>query len=96
MKIRSIKKRQTTQSESPFWISFADLMSALMILFLVVMAVSLMAVTKDINEEATAETQRAQEIFGSFGNQITGSFRPKCLISPQVGSLMATGNAGAQ
>ena len=62
MKIRSIKKRQTTQSESPFWISFADLMSALMILFLVVMAVSLMAVTKDINEEAAAETQRAQEI----------------------------------
>ena len=30
-----------------FWISFADLMTALMTLFLVVMAVSLMIVTKD-------------------------------------------------
>ena len=62
MKMRSIKKRQSTQSESPFWISFADLMSALMILFLVVMAVSLVAVTKDINEEVAAEDQRAKEI----------------------------------
>ncbi len=60
--MRSIKKRQSTQSESPFWISFADLMSALMILFLVVMAVSLVAVTKDINEEVAAEDQRAKEI----------------------------------
>ncbi|MDK1671252.1 flagellar motor protein MotB, partial [Moraxella osloensis] len=46
----------------PFWISFADLMTALMTLFLVVMAVSLMVVTKKINEATQAENQRSSEI----------------------------------
>lgn len=33
------------EAEKPFWISYADLMTALMVLFLVVMAVALIAVT---------------------------------------------------
>jgi outer membrane protein OmpA-like peptidoglycan-associated protein len=36
------------EGESPFWISFSDLMSALMVLFLLVMAVTLISVTKDV------------------------------------------------
>ena len=34
------KHRSKDEGEKPFWISFADLMTALMTLFLVVMAVS--------------------------------------------------------
>jgi len=54
--------RQKDEGEKPFWISFADLMTALMILFLVVMAVSLMIVTKKINEATHAENERKADI----------------------------------
>lgn len=58
----SKKKRSRDEGEKPFWISFADLMTALMTLFLVVMAVSLMVVTKRINEATQAENTRSSEI----------------------------------
>ena len=58
----SKKTRPKDEGEKPFWISFADLMTALMTLFLVVMAVSLMIVTKKINEATQAEDQRSAEI----------------------------------
>ncbi|MDM1742699.1 type I Zorya anti-phage system protein ZorB1 [Acinetobacter towneri] len=54
--------RSKDEGEKPFWISFADLMTALMTLFLVVMAVSLMIVTKKINEATQAEDQRNVDI----------------------------------
>lgn len=41
----SIKRGARDEAEKPFWISFADLMTALMVLFLVVMGVALLAVT---------------------------------------------------
>ena len=53
---------QKEEGEKPFWISFADLMTALMTLFLVVMAVSLMVVTKRINEATNAENSRKKDI----------------------------------
>ena len=56
------KSHSKDEGEKPFWISFADLMTALMTLFLVVMAVSLMVVTKKINEATQAENQRISEI----------------------------------
>lgn len=56
------KHRPKDEGEKPFWISFADLMTALMTLFLVVMAVSLMVVTKKINEATQAEKERSSEI----------------------------------
>ena len=56
------KSRQKDEGEKPFWISFADLMTALMTLFLVVMAVSLMIVTKKINEATHAENERKADI----------------------------------
>lgn len=59
---RSKPYKQKEDGEKPFWISFADLMTALMILFLVVMAVSLMVVTQKINEATQAENQRKSEI----------------------------------
>ena len=56
------KHRSKDEGEKPFWISFADLMTALMTLFLVVMAVSLMVVTKEINAATQAEKDRHLEI----------------------------------
>jgi flagellar motor protein MotB len=39
------RKRFKEDGEKPFWISFSDLMTAMMVMFLVVMAVALLAVT---------------------------------------------------
>ena len=55
-------KRSKEEGEKPFWISFADLMSALMVLFLLVMSVALLAVTKNVTEAERNKAQREQEI----------------------------------
>jgi outer membrane protein OmpA-like peptidoglycan-associated protein len=57
-----IKRRGKDDAEKPFWISFADLMTALMVMFLVVMAVALLAVTKNVTERETKEEQHRQDI----------------------------------
>lgn len=57
-----VKRNAKAEGESPFWISFSDLMSALMTLFLVVMAVTLIAVTKNVTAEEEAKIQREQDI----------------------------------
>lgn len=59
---RSKPQKNKEEGEKPFWISFADLMTALMTLFLVVMAVSLMVVTQKVNDAIYAEEQRKSEI----------------------------------
>lgn len=55
-------RRGREEGEKPFWISFSDLMSALMVLFLVALSVALLAVTKKISDEEKEEKQRSQEI----------------------------------
>jgi outer membrane protein OmpA-like peptidoglycan-associated protein len=50
------------EAEKPFWISFADLMTALMVLFLLVMSVALLAVTKTVNEEEIKRAERLSAI----------------------------------
>jgi len=42
------RKPARDEAEKPFWISFSDLMTALMVLFLVAMAVALMAITQQV------------------------------------------------
>lgn len=49
-------------AEKPFWISFSDMMTALMVLFLVVMTVTLLAVTHTISQAERMKTQRDAEI----------------------------------
>jgi hypothetical protein len=56
------QRRRKDEGEKPFWISFSDLMSALMVLFLVVMSVALLAVTKKISDDEREEKQRASDI----------------------------------
>lgn len=55
-------KKSKDEAEKPFWISFADLMSALMVMFLLVMSVALLAVTKNVSEAERNKAQREQEI----------------------------------
>ena len=57
-----IKRGSRDEAEKPFWISFADLMTALMVLFLVVMGVALLAVTKNVSEREKAEEQHRKDI----------------------------------
>ncbi len=57
-------KRRTRreEGEKPFWISFSDLMSGLMVLFLVAMTVALLAVTNEISESEREKTRREEDI----------------------------------
>lgn len=57
-----LKKRAKDEAEKPFWISFADLMTALMVLFLVVMSVALLSVTKTVSEIERIKAQRERDI----------------------------------
>jgi outer membrane protein OmpA-like peptidoglycan-associated protein len=51
-------KRHRDEAEKPFWISFSDLMTALMVLFLVAMAVALMSVTQGLRKMDEGRAQR--------------------------------------
>ncbi|MBI3229894.1 MAG: OmpA family protein [Burkholderiales bacterium] len=57
-----LKRGAKDEAEKPFWISFADLMTALMVLFLVVMGVALLAVTKNVTEREKKEEQHRKDI----------------------------------
>lgn len=57
--MKRLRKRGKDDGEKPFWISYADLMTAMMVLFLSAMAVTIAAVTRVV--EGPAET-RAKEI----------------------------------
>lgn len=56
------RRTDRDEAEKPFWISFSDLMTALMVLFLVAMTVALLAVTNKISEAEQQKVQREQEI----------------------------------
>lgn len=58
----SVPKRGREEGEKPFWISFSDLMSALMVLFLVAMSVALLAVTKKVSQEEQEDRERKEAI----------------------------------
>lgn len=55
-------RRARAEGEKPFWISFSDLMSALMVLFLVAMSVALLAATKKISDDEREDKARAEAI----------------------------------
>ena len=57
-----IKRGNKDDGERPFWISFSDLMTALMVVFLLVMSVALLAVTKDVSEQQRKEAERRKDI----------------------------------
>lgn len=62
-------RRGREEGEKPFWISFSDLMSALMVLFLVALSVALLAVTKKVSDEEREDKARIEAI-ASFMNEL--------------------------
>jgi len=58
--LRLVKRKQ--DAERPFWISYADLMTAMMTLCLVAMAVTIIAISQELKKELSAEEIRAAEI----------------------------------
>ncbi|MBI2521201.1 MAG: OmpA family protein [Bdellovibrio sp.] len=70
----SSRKRIQDDGEKPFWISFSDLMTALMVLFLVATTVALMAATKKVNEVELAKNNRDRDI-KLLMEQIEGSMQ---------------------
>lgn len=54
--------RGRDEAEKPFWISYADMMTALMVLFLFVMAVALLAVTKTVSERERREAEYKADV----------------------------------
>lgn len=56
------RKPAKDEAEKPFWISFSDLMTALMVLFLVAMAVALMAATQGLSRIEAAKKDRDETI----------------------------------
>lgn len=61
IKVR-VGQKVKDEAEKPFWVSFSDLMSALMVLFLVAMTVALLAVTNEISEAEKEKAERDKEI----------------------------------
>jgi outer membrane protein OmpA-like peptidoglycan-associated protein len=59
---RTPVKRHRDEAEKPFWISFSDLMTALMVLFLVAMAVALMSITQSLRKMDEGRAQRGTAI----------------------------------
>ena len=57
-----LKRGGKGEAEKPFWISYSDLMTAMMMLFLVTMSATLLAVTKDLGEALDAGKLREGEI----------------------------------
>jgi len=57
-----LKRGGKEEGERPFWISFADLMTALMVVFLLVMSVALLAVTKEVSDAQIRQESRKKEI----------------------------------
>jgi outer membrane protein OmpA-like peptidoglycan-associated protein len=56
-----VKRGNRSEAEKPFWISYADLMTALMVLFLVAMSVAMMTVTynaEDVERQKRELEQR--------------------------------------
>jgi hypothetical protein len=56
------RQRSHDDAERPFWISFSDLMSALMILFLVVMCVAMLSITRKISDTERNAGERDGDI----------------------------------
>jgi outer membrane protein OmpA-like peptidoglycan-associated protein len=67
---RSLSSLSTEEvAESPFWISYSDLMTGLMVLFMVVMAAALVCITQGLQQGKSQEMVRAATI-GSCMSQV--------------------------
>ncbi len=67
-----IRRRPRDEGEKPFWISFTDLMTACMTVFLIVMAVTVVTLKDEIArlERISAATHRRQVEIGRFADAL--------------------------
>ena len=59
---RSSRGAGRGEAEKPFWISFSDLMTALMVLFLIAMAVALLSVTQGLRDIKAKQEDRTRSV----------------------------------
>lgn len=71
------RRRSVDEAEKPFWISFSDLMTALMVLFLVAMAVALLGMTQSLRQLDNARQGRQQAIQTCLADLQTITQRPE-------------------
>ena len=64
-------------AEKPFWISFSDLMTSLMVLFMVTMAVVLFSVTRGVSRIEAEKTAREEAIRACMADLGTLAQRPE-------------------
>ena len=69
-------RRTREEAEKPFWISFSDLMTALMVLFLVAMAVALMVVTQGLRSIEDKRNDREESIMACIADMDKITRRP--------------------
>ncbi|MGJ8526464.1 hypothetical protein LMG33818_002215 [Halomonadaceae bacterium LMG 33818] len=64
-----IKRGSRDEAEKPFWISYSDMMTALMVLFLILMAITLNVVTSHVSHHEQME-QKQQKLEGEHQQEI--------------------------
>lgn len=65
------RKRGKEEGEKPFWISYADLMTAMMVLFLSAMAVTIAAVTRVVEGPAEIRAREVQAVCEQLGRDLS-------------------------
>lgn len=95
--IRSSRRTASKdEAEKPFWISFSDLMTALMVLFLVAMAVALIAVKHELETIDKDKKQREKTIDACIAdvNALTTEFKGVSVHDKSIdfGTLVLFGN----
>lgn len=66
------RKRSKEEGERPFWISYADLMTAMMVLFLTAMAVTIAAVTRVVEGPAEVRAREVQLVCAQLQENLAG------------------------
>jgi len=70
--MRRSSRRAKDEGEKPFWISYADLMTAMMVLFLAAMAVTIAAVTRAVEGPAEIRAREVMEICSGMKADLVG------------------------
>ena len=97
---RSQSGRLRDEAEKPFWISYSDLMTALMVLFMVAMAATLMVITHGINRIEQQKVERDETLqwcMDEIATAMKNSSRPAVSVkahSIDFGAIAEFGRRG--
>ena len=81
----AVRRRGKSEAERPFWISYADLMTAMMTLCLVVMAVTIISISRKLDKELSKITAPL-----ALGGAPTVQTKGSALLCPGSPSLPST------